>query len=139
MSQKKKAKIETMKWDSRVLGSFWDVSATEELKRLFHTSNIVDDTVYIFGGLVVENGEKEIVTDSFITYNLTNGDMQKLKDHDLPCLSQHTSTYYELSQDEQYLLIFGGKNKETSNDLYRFDIKKKQSVQIQTKGTCPKR
>lgn len=138
MSHKMKAKIENMKWDSRVLGSFWDISATEELKRLFHTTNIIDDTVFIFGGLMIDYGEKETVTDSFITYNLANGYMKKLKDHNLPCLSQHTSTYYELSQDEQYLLIFGGKGKEISNELYRFDIKTKESTKIQTKGTSPK-
>lgn len=59
-----------MKWDSRVLGSFWNVSAGTELSRLYHTSVIVGQDMYVYGGLINKNNEEP--TNSFIQYHLGN-------------------------------------------------------------------
>ncbi|KAL9645396.1 hypothetical protein ABK040_002595 [Willaertia magna] len=68
-----------MRWDSRVLGSFFSNSYDDnQLQRYYHTSTIIDKQIFIYGGVV--KGEGDPVTNSFVVYDLESGEHHALND-----------------------------------------------------------
>lgn len=62
-----------MKWDSRVLSSFWNFGNQADLmlQRIYHSSLIVDDKhLYIFGGLVQGENNEDKPTNTTLRYSL---------------------------------------------------------------------
>lgn len=136
-----------MRWDSRVLGPFWDVSNDTELSRLHHTSLIVDRFMYIFGGLT-HNRNKEVPTNSLIKYNLESGEYEKIeyknddeesKESKPPSLYHHTLTLVESKSGVLSMYLFGGRDEfgNASNNIYQYNIKKQEWTLIKPKGNPP--
>jgi hypothetical protein len=98
------------------------------LPRVSHSSTILNDHLYIFGG---ETKEGDYLNDMWSFNLLTHQFSQIINDmkpEDLPAgRSGHTMVSYQDS-----LIIFGGKagNMNESNDLWKFDLKEKKFVLI---------
>jgi N-acetylneuraminic acid mutarotase len=134
-----------MRWNSRVLCSFWDANnnAQQLLQRYHHTCVIYENKyMFLYGGLVNEHSSSATsvtTTNSFIKYNLETGEYSTLNrtihsDVILPSLSHHTMT---LINDR--IFIFGGKNEtQTVSDIYAFDLVHDLWTKIKCSGTVTK-
>jgi N-acetylneuraminic acid mutarotase len=129
-----------MRWDCRILGSFWDSGQSDAqlLQRYHHTTAVHNRiNMYIFGGMGQQqqqednnnnnNNKQWQPTNEFLEYNLESGEYHLLNNDivfesgdALPALAQHSMTLV----GENQLYIYGGKTVQgnASNQLYRFDI-----------------
>jgi hypothetical protein len=123
-----------MRWNSRVLCSFWDANNSQQLLQRYHHTCVIYENkhMFLYGGIVADNKN----TNSFIKYNLESGEYNTLNGsiithYALPMLSHHTMT---LIRDK--IFIYGGKNEleETCGDIFLFDLQNNEWSKIRCNG-----
>jgi hypothetical protein len=119
-----------MRWNSRVLCSFWDANNnTQQLLQRYHHASVIyqDKFMFLYGGLVNEHSNSATnvkTTNSFLKYSLESGEYHLLnesmsKNFVIPCLSHHTMT---LMGDK--IIIYGGKTEtgDASGDSFLYNL-----------------
>jgi hypothetical protein len=75
------------------------------------------------------------IINSFIKYDIKNGEHEEICIENELFLSQHTFSLIEIYQNG-YIYIFGGKNNsnKSTNNFYIFDIQKEEIKKLNIKG-----
>lgn len=145
-----------MRWDSRVVGSFWNL-ATERspLQRSFHTAVVQNNIMYVLGGETYDDDNRVHLLGSFLSYSLTSGESFTIGTsvygaHDahhhlrtqIPPLSHHSMNLVDfVNSNQAQLIVFGGQldaqKQISSNYMFSFNLKDRKWTQVTQKGAVP--